>query len=117
MAKFLILDSPTKSNIGTVTERENENYFKPSFYKITDIELNEFSFMSAHGKAAFIAEKLELQTNVGQVEKKKVDAVIVESQEESVLDSPETYEEQEDEPINEPINVIKKSKGRPKKSN
>jgi hypothetical protein len=133
MAKFLILTSPNKSNIGTIAER-SEDFYKPSFYKISDEELNQFMEMSVYAKSAFIAEKIEAQT-ITEVKKKIVaPVVVVESQAESVsVEMPEVEIEKPlneplDEPINEPINEVKvshigltsptvKAKGRPKKTN
>jgi hypothetical protein len=128
MAKFLILTSPNKSNIGTIAER-SEDFYKPSFYKISDEELNQFMEMSVHAKSAFIAEKIEAQT-ITEVKKKIVaPAVVVESQAESVSVETPTIEEQTIEvdlidltEIKEEVDAVSevekpKAKGRPKKTN
>jgi hypothetical protein len=128
MAKFLILTSPNKSNIGTIAER-SEDFYKPSFYKISDEELNKFMEMSVHAKSAFIAEKIEAQT-ITEVKKKIVaPAVVVESQAESVSVETQTIEEQKIEvdlidltEIKEEVDSVAelekpKAKGRPKKTN
>lgn len=118
MAKFLILQSPRKSNVGTITERSDE-FYKPTFYKIEENELDDYKAMNDHAQKAFIAEKLEAQMGTPTENKKKVLETIVErveSQVEPVLDEmPETTE-----PLNEPINKVVetvKPKGRPKKVN
>jgi len=128
MAKFLILTSPNKSNIGTIAER-SEDFYKPSFYKISDEELNKFMDMSVYAKSAFIAEKIEAQT-ITEVKKKIVaPAVVVESQAESVSVKTPTIEEQTIEvdlidltEIKEEVDAVSevekpKAKGRPKKTN
>jgi hypothetical protein len=128
MAKFLILTSPNKSNIGTIAER-SEDFYKPSFYKISDEELNKFMDMSIYAKSAFIAEKIEAQT-ITEVKKKIVaPAVVVESQAESVSVETPTIEEQTIEvdlidltEIKEEVDAVSevekpKAKGRPKKTN
>jgi hypothetical protein len=128
MAKFLILTSPNKSNIGTIAER-SEDFYKPSFYKISDEELNQFMEMSVHAKSAFIAEKIEAQT-ITEVKKKIVaPAVVVESQAESVSVETQTIEEQKIEvdlidltEIKKEVDAVAevekpKAKGRPKKTN
>ena len=128
MAKFLILTSPNKSNIGTIAER-SEDFYKPSFYKISDDELNQFMDMSVYAKSAFIAEKIEAQT-ITEVKKKIVaPAVVVESQAESVSVETPTIEEQTIEvdlidltEIKEEVDAVSevekpKAKGRPKKTN
>ena len=128
MAKFLILTSPNKSNIGTIAER-SEDFYKPSFYKISDEELNKFMDMSVYAKSAFIAEKIEAQT-ITEVKKKIVaPAVVVESQAESVSVERPTIEEQTIEvdlidltEIKEEVDAVSevekpKAKGRPKKTN
>lgn len=126
MAKFLILTSPNKSNIGTIAER-SEDFYKPSFYKISEEELNQFVEMNTFAKSAFIAEKLQAQMGTPADIKKKVapSVAAVESKEENV--SAEMPEEEE-EPLNEPVNEVEvshigltsptpKAKGRPKKTN
>ena len=127
MAKFLILTSPNKSNIGTIAER-SEDFYKPSFYKISEEELNQFIEMNTFAKSAFIAEKLQAQIGTpADIKKKVVPSVeVVESKAESVLvEMPEIKIE---EPLNEPINEVEvshigltsptiKAKGRPKKTN
>jgi hypothetical protein len=128
MAKFLILTSPNKSNIGTIAER-SEDFYKPSFYKISDEELNQFMEMSVHAKSAFIAEKIEAQT-ITEVKKKIVaPVVVVESQAESVSVEMPTIEEQTIEvdlidltETKEEVDAVAevekpKAKGRPKKTN
>ena len=128
MAKFLILTSPNKSNIGTIAER-SEDFYKPSFYKISDDELNQFMDMSVYAKSAFIAEKIEAQT-ITEVKKKIVaPAVVVESQAESVSVETPTIEEQTIQvdlidltEIKEEVDAVSevekpKAKGRPKKTN
>ena len=126
MAKFLILTSPNKSNIGTIAER-SEDFYKPSFYKISEEELNQFVEMNTFAKSAFIAEKLQAQMGTpADIKKKVVPSVeVVESKAENVsVEMPE----EEEEPLNEPINEVKvshialtsptpKAKGRPKKTN
>ena len=104
MPKFLILQSPNKSNLGTITHRDDENFYKPTFYKITDEEIEIYSAMNAHAKAAYLAEKLEAQMGTPIQVKKKVAPIVevVESQEEHVsVEIPETEIE---EPLNEPVN-------------
>ena len=118
MAKFLILQSPTKSNVGTITERSDE-FYKPTFYKIEENELDAYKAMNDHAKKAFIAEKLEVQMGTPTENKKKVVPIVerVGSQVELVLDeTPETTEEPLNEPINEVVETTK-PKGRPKKVN
>lgn len=126
MAKFLILTSPNKSNIGTIAER-SEDFYKPSFYKISEEELNQFVEMNTFAKSAFIAEKLQAQMGTpADIKKKIVPSVeVVEKMEESVsVEMPE----EEEETLNEPINEVEvsnigltsptvKAKGRPKKTN
>ena len=127
MAKFLILTSPNKSNIGTIAER-SEDFYKPSFYKISDKELNQFVEMNTFAKSAFIAEKLQAQMGTPADIKKKVapSVEVVESKAESV--SVEMPEVEIEEPLNEPVNEVEvshigltsptvKAKGRPKKTN
>ena len=106
MPKFLILQSPNKGNVGTITNRDDENFYKPTFYKITDEEIEIYSAMNAHAKAAYLAEKLEAQIGTPTQVKKKVAPIveIVESQAENVLDK--MPEEEEEEPLNEPINEL-----------
>lgn len=125
MAKFLILTSPNKSNVGTIAER-SEDFYKPSFYKISEDELNQFVEMNTFAKSAFIAEKLQAQMGTPADIKKKVapSVEVVESKAESVsVEMPE-----EEEPLNEPVNEVEvshigltsptvKAKGRPKKTN
>ena len=124
MAKFLILTSPNKSNIGTIAER-SEDFYKPSFYKISEEELNQFVEMNTFAKSAFIAEKLQAQMGTpADIKKKIVPSVeVVESKAENVsVEMPE----EEEEPLNEPVNEVEvshigltsptpKAKGRPKK--
>lgn len=126
MAKFLILTSPNKSNIGTIAER-SEDFYKPSFYKISEEELNQFVEMNTFAKSAFIAEKLQAQMGTpADIKKKIVPSVeVVESKAENVsVEMPE----EEEETLNEPINEVEvshigltsstpKAKGRPKKTN
>ena len=126
MAKFLILTSPNKSNVGTIAER-SEDFYKPSFYKISEEELNQFVEMNTFAKSAFIAEKLQAQMGTpADIKKKVVPSVeVVESKAENVsVEMPE----EEEEPLNEPINEVEvshialtsptpKAKGRPKKTN
>ena len=126
MAKFLILTSPNKSNVGTIAER-SEDFYKPSFYKISEEELNQFVEMNTFAKSAFIAEKLQAQMGTPADIKKKVvpNVEVVESKAESVsVEMPE----EEEEPLNEPVNEVEvshigltsptpKAKGRPKKTN
>jgi hypothetical protein len=127
MAKFLILTSPNKSNIGTIAER-SEDFYKPSFYKISEEELNQFVEMNTFAKSAFIAEKLQAQIGTpADIKKKVVPSVeVVESKAESV--SAEMPEVEIEEPLNEPVNEVEvshigltsptvKAKGRPKKTN
>jgi hypothetical protein len=127
MAKFLILTSPNKSNVGTIAER-SEDFYKPSFYKISDEELNQFVEMNTFAKSAFIAEKLQAQIGTPADIKKKVAPSVeaVESKAENV--SVEMPEIEIEEPLNEPVNEIEvshigltsptvKAKGRPKKTN
>ena len=124
MAKFLILTSPNKSNVGTIAER-SEDFYKPSFYKISEEELNQFVEMNTFAKSAFIAEKLQAQIGTpADIKKKVVPSVeVVESKAESVsVEMPE----EEEEPLTEPVNEVEvshigltsptvKAKGRPKK--
>ena len=126
MAKFLILTSPNKSNVGTIAER-SEDFYKPSFYKISDEELNQFVEMNTFAKSAFIAEKLQAQMGTTADIKKKVapSVEVVESKAESV--SVEMPEVEIEKPLNEPINKVevshiklptekvRKAKGRAKK--
>ena len=126
MAKFLILTSPNKSNVGTIAER-SEDFYKPSFYKISEEELNQFVEMNTFAKSAFIAEKLQAQMGTpADIKKKVVPSVeVVESKAESVsVEMPE----EEEEPLTEPVNEVEvshigltsptpKAKGRPKKTN
>ena len=127
MAKFLILTSPNKSNIGTIAER-SEDFYKPSFYKISEEELSQFVEMNTFAKSAFIAEKLQAQIGTPADIKKKVapSVEVVESKAESV--SAEMPEVEIEEPLNEPVNEVEvshigltsptvKAKGRPKKTN
>ena len=127
MAKFLILTSPNKSNIGTIAER-SEDFYKPSFYKISEEELNQFVEMNTFAKSAFIAEKLQAQMGTpADIKKKVVPSVeVVESKVENV--SVEIPEIEEEELLNEPVNEVEvshialtsptpKAKGRPKKTN
>ena len=98
MPKFLILQSPNKGNVGTITER-SEDFYKPTFYKITDEELETFTAMNAHAKAAYLAEKLEAQMGTPIQVKKKV-APIVEVVESLVEHgSVETPETEIDKPL------------------
>ena len=105
MPTFLILQSPNKGNVGTTTQRE-EGFYKPTFYRISDSELEQYNLMNAHAKAAFIAEKLEAQIGTPLQDKKKVAPIVevVESQAESV--SVEMPEVEVEEPLNEPINEV-----------
>ena len=98
MPTFLILQSPNKGNVGTTTQRE-DGFYKPTFYQISDSELEQYNGMNAHAKAAFIAEKLEAQMGTPIQVKKKVAPIVelAESQAELEL-------------VEEP-----KPKGRPKK--
>ena len=127
MAKFLILSSPNKSNLGTIAER-SEDFYKPSFYKISDEELNQFVEMNTFAKSAFMAEKLQAQIGTpGDIKKKVAPSVeAVESKAENV--SVEMPEVKIEEQLNEPVNEIEvshigltsptvKAKGRPKKTN
>ena len=127
MAKFLILTSPNKSNVGTIAER-SEDFYKPSFYKISEEELNQFVEMNTFAKSAFIAEKLQAQIGTpADIKKKVVPSVeVVASKAESV--SAEMPEVEIEEPLNEPVNEVEvshigltsptvKAKGRPKKTN
>ena len=127
MAKFLILTSPNKSNVGTIAER-SEDFYKPSFYKISQEELNQFVEMNTFAKSAFMAEKLQAQMGTPADIKKKVapSVEVVESKAESV--SAEMPEIEIEEPLNEPVNEVEvshigltsptvKAKGRPKKTN
>ena len=127
MAKFLILSSPNKSNLGTIAER-SEDFYKPSFYKISDEELNQFVEMNTFAKSAFMAEKLQAQIGTPADIKKKVAPSVeaVESKAENV--SVEMPEVKIEEQLNEPVNEIEvshigltsptvKAKGRPKKTN
>jgi len=127
MAKFLILSSPNKSNLGTIAER-SEDFYKPSFYKISDEELNQFVEMNTFAKSAFMAEKLQAQMGTPADIKKKVAPSVeaVESKAENV--SVEMPEIEIEEPLNEPVNEVEvshiglptptvKAKGRPKKTN
>jgi len=127
MAKFLILSSPNKSNLGTIAER-SEDFYKPSFYKISDEELNQFVEMNTFAKSAFMAEKLQAQMGTPADIKKKVAPSVeaVESKAENV--SVEMPEVKIEEQLNEPVNEIEvshigltsptvKAKGRPKKTN
>lgn len=104
MPKFLILESPNKGNVGTITHRDDNNYYKPTFYKITDEEIELYAAMNAHAKSAYIAEKLEAQKGKPEEPKKKVAPIVevVESQVENV--SVETPETEVVEPLNEPLN-------------
>ncbi len=120
MPTFLILQSPNKGNVGTTTQRE-EGFYKPTFYQISDSELEQYNLMNAHAKAAYIAEKLEAQMGTPLQDKKKVAPIVevVEKVEESVL--VEMPEVEVEEQLNEPINEVKvvekpKAKGRPKKN-
>ena len=131
MPKFLILQSPNKGNIGTITHRDDENFYKPTFYRITDEEIESYTAMSSHAKAAYLAEKLESQIGTPIQVKKKVAPIVevVESQVE--LESVEMPETEIGEPLNEPVNETEndlytkfveaisveepKAKGRPKK--
>ena len=70
MLTFLILQSPNKGNVGTTTQRE-DGFYKPTFYEISDSELEQYNGMNAHAKAAFIAEKLEAQMGTPVNVKKK----------------------------------------------
>lgn len=110
MPKFLILQSPNKSNLGTITHRDDENFYKPTFYKITDEEIEIYSAMNAHAKAAYLAEKLEAQMGTPIQVKKKVAPIVevVESQEEHV--SAETPEIEIEKPLNEPVNEVEETK-------
>lgn len=104
MPKFLILQSPNKGNVGTITHRDAEDFYKPTFYRITDEEIESYTAMNTHAKNAFIAEKLEAQLGTPIQIKKKVAPIVevVESQVELVsVEMPETEVE---EPFNEPIN-------------
>ena len=56
MPTFLILQSPNKGNVGTTTQRE-VGFYKPTFYQISDSELEQYNLMNAHAKAAFIKIK------------------------------------------------------------
>jgi hypothetical protein len=126
MAKFLILTSPNKSNVGTIAER-SEDFYKPSFYKISQEELNQFVEMNTFAKSAFMAEKLQAQMGAPADIKKKVapSVEVVESKVESV--SVEIPEVEIEETLNEPVNEVEvshiglptptvKAKGRPKKN-
>ena len=132
MPTFLILQSPNKGNVGTTTQRE-EGFYKPTFYQISDSELQEYNAMNAHAKAAFIAEKLEAQIGTPTQDKKKVAPIVevVERVEESVsvnlshshfgenvevimadkdaflsVEKVEMPEIEVEEPLNEPINEV-----------
>ena len=133
MPTFLILQSPNKGNVGTTTQRE-DGFYKPTFYQISDSELQEYNAMNAHAKAAFIAEKLEAQMGMPLQDKKKVAPIVelVERVEEPVLvnlshshfgenvevimadkdaflsvEKVEMPEIEVEEPLNEPINEVK----------
>ena len=122
MPKFLILQSPNKGNVGTITQRE-EGFYKPTFYQISDSELEQYNLMNAHAKAAYIAEKLEAQMGTPLQDKKKVAPIveIAESQVEHVsAETPETIDmpEVEFEPLptfdetektNEPVNKVEET--------
>ena len=99
MPTFLILQSPNKGNIGTITPRDDDNFYKPTFYRITEEEIEIYKAMNDHAKKAFIAEKLEAQMGTPIQVKKKVAPIVelAESQAELEL-------------VEEP-----KAKGRPKK--
>ena len=138
MPTFLILQSPNKGNVGTTTQRE-DGFYKPTFYQISDSELEQYNGMNAHAKAAFIAEKLEAQMGTPIQVKKKVAPIVelAERVEEPVLvkipdvefEPLSTFDESEkiNEPINETENDLDskfveaisieepKAKGRPKK--
>ena len=75
MPTFLILQSPNKGNVGTTTQRE-DGFYKPTFYEISDSELEQYNAMNAHAKAAFIAEKLEAQMGTTAEIKKKVAPIV-----------------------------------------
>ena len=132
MAKFLILQSPNKSNVGTITER-SDDFQKPSFYKIDESELDYFKSLSTHLKAAFISEKLEGQNTTIAQDKKKILPIVelvTKVEEPELVETPtiEAIEETENEvetidltEINEEVETIAeiekpKSKGRPKKT-
>ena len=91
MPTFLILKNPNKGNIGTITTRDDENFYKPTFYRITEEEIEIYKAMNDHAKKAFIAEKLEAQMGTPIQVKKKVAPIVelAESQEEKKsLESP-----------------------------
>lgn len=71
MAKFIILYSPNKSNIGTVATH-SETYYNPNKKKVTDEELAAFKLMSDTQKRVWIEEALISNENVPSAEKKTV---------------------------------------------
>lgn len=132
MAKFLILQSPNKANIGTITER-SDDFQKPSFYKIDETELDYFKSLSTHLKAAFISEKLDAQNTAIPQDKKKIVPiveVVTKVEEPELVETPivEAIEETENEvetidltETSEEVETVEeiakpKSKGRPKKT-
>jgi hypothetical protein len=133
MPKFLILQSPNKGNVGTITFREDENFYKPTFYQISEQELADYTAMSQHAKNAFIAEKLEAQMGTPEQGKKKIAPiveVVTKVEEPELVETPivEAIEETENEvetidltETSEEVETVEeiakpKSKGRPKKT-
>jgi len=124
MAKFIILYSPNKSNIGTVAEH-SETYYNPNKKKVTDEELAAFKLMSDTQKRVWIEESLISNDNVPSEEKKSVEGAQKVVEHESVneiIEVPNVEESKEFETIELPIEeesiaevTEAKKKGRPTK--
>lgn len=97
MAKFLILQSSNKSNIGIIRDY-SETYVSPDTIKLTEEEVNEWNTISP------MERKFRLEEYRSSNDKKKIfkNAELVERVEESVSDNMPEFEEEE--PLNEPIN-------------
>jgi hypothetical protein len=100
MAKFLILHSSNKSNIGIIRDY-SDTYISPDAIKLTEQEDNEWNTISA------MERKFRLEEYKSTNDKKKIfkNAELVESQIENV--SVEMPEVEVEEPLNEPINKVK----------
>jgi hypothetical protein len=131
MAKFLILHSSNKGNIGIIKDY-SDTFDSPEVMKLTDEQVEEWSAIS------HIERKLRLEEYRATNDKKKifqnVEGAIKQIEKESVeyainkhsIDYTSvgdvtietvTPEIEKEKPINNPVNEKPKSKGRPKKVN
>ena len=120
MIKYLIVSNPANpANIGQIIEREKP-VIRPSYYEISESEIEIYKAMNQYERQAFLAEKSA--SNIPTVEKKNqpVAQVAVKVEEAVSVENPDTTEEPLNEPVNEVIEIVKetievKAKGRPKK--